>query len=178
MKAAELGFEITIHADQFTTGGSAVAARLKAVSADHLEASTEIEINLLAQNRVTAVVLPGASIGLGLPFAKARIILDKGCSLAIASDWNPGTAPMGDLLTQASVLSAFEKLTNAETLAALTCRAAKALKKNDIGFIARDKKADIIAFDTADFREILYHQGQLKPDLIWKNGIKFNRKTK
>ncbi len=74
---------------------------------------------------VCPVVLPGASVGLGIPFAAARKPLDAGTSLVIASDWNPGSAPMGDLLMQAAVLGVYEKLTMMETLAAITSRAAQ-----------------------------------------------------
>ena len=80
----------------------------------------------LAASEVVAVALPGASMGLGYRFAPARKLLDAGCCLAIGSDWNPGSAPMGDLLLQTAVLGTFEKLTNAEQLSAITFRAAKA----------------------------------------------------
>ena len=123
-RAKELGFQLTLHADQFSTGGSEIAVELGALSADHLEASTEKEIELLADSSVIAMALPGASLGLGCRFAPARKILDAGGSVAIASDHNPGSAPMGDLLTQACILGAFEKLCNAEVLAGITCRAA------------------------------------------------------
>ncbi|WP_373519892.1 imidazolonepropionase, partial [Pricia sp.] len=121
-KAQEMGFDITVHADQFSTGGSQVAVEFDAVSADHLEASTQTEIDLLARSTSIATALPGASLGLGCGFAPARKILDAGGALAIASDHNPGSAPMGDLLTQAAVLGAFEKLSNAEVLAGITVR--------------------------------------------------------
>jgi imidazolonepropionase len=168
--AKQMGFDITVHADQFTTGGSEVAVNAGAVSADHLEASTEKEIKLLAASKTVAVALPGASIGLGMDFAPARKLLDAGASLAIASDWNPGSAPMGDLLMQASVLSTYEKLTTAEVFAGLTFRAAKALNLNDRGVLEKGKLADMQAYPCKDYREILYHQGKLKPIMVWKNG--------
>jgi imidazolonepropionase len=167
------GFGITIHADQFSTGGSRLAADLGAESADHLEASGISEIKYLAEKQVPAVVLPGACMGLGMHFAKARMMLDTGCILVIASDWNPGSAPMGDLLLQASVLSASEKLTIAETFAGITIRAAAALKLTDRGILAKNRLCDMVAFDTPDFREILYHQGKMKPSIIWKKGQRF-----
>ena len=139
-----------------------------AVSADHLEASGEEEIKLLAASETVAVALPGASLGLGMGFAPARHLLNAGACLAIASDWNPGSAPMGDLLMQAAVLSAYEKLTTAETFAALTFRAAKALNLYDRGLLEKDKLADMQAYPCADYREILYHQGKLKPAKVWK----------
>lgn len=169
--AKSMGFEVVVHADQFHVGGSEVAARLKAVSADHLEASSLEQIKLLANQDVACMVLPGASIGVGGQFAPARKILDAGAALVIASDWNPGSAPNGDLLMQASILAAYEKLSNAEVLAGVTFRAAKALGLNDRGKIEKGFKADLVAFPCSDYREITYQQGRLKPSMVWKNGV-------
>lgn len=169
-KAKEMGFDITVHADQFTTGGSKVAVEFGALSADHLEASTASEIALLATSNTISVALPGASIGLGCAFTPARKILDQGGALAIASDWNPGSAPMGDLLAQASILATFEKLNTAEVLSGITFRAAAALRLSDRGRISSGKLADFILFPTSDYREILYNQGKMKPKMVWKIG--------
>jgi imidazolonepropionase len=168
--AKELGFDITIHADQFTTGGSEVALQYGAISADHLEASEDKEIEALANSNTIAVALPGASVGLGCAFAPARKIIDKGGALAIASDWNPGSAPMGDLVCQASILATFEKLTTAEVFAGITFRAAAALNLFDRGRLIAGNKADFILYSTTDFRDILYYQGSLRPSKIWKSG--------
>jgi len=168
--AKELGFDITIHADQFTTGGSEVALQYGAISADHLEASEDKEIEALANSNTIAVALPGASVGLGCAFAPARKIIDKGGALAIASDWNPGSAPMGDLVCQASILATFEKLTTAEVLAGITFRAAAALNLFDRGRLIAGNKADFILYSTTDYRDILYYQGSLRPSKIWKSG--------
>jgi imidazolonepropionase len=170
--ARNQGFDITVHADQFTSGGSKVAIDLLARSTDHLEAISDVDIELLAKSTVVATVLPGASLGLGIPFSPARKLLNAGCCLAIASDWNPGSAPMGSLLTQAALMSAYEHLTNAEVFAGITFRAAKALGLTDRGVLAEGKLADIIAFPTSDFRDVLYNQGQMRPSQIWKNGTK------
>lgn len=171
-KAKEMGFEITVHADQFTTGGSQLAVDLEAVSADHLEASGEKEVKLLAQSNVVSVALPGASLGLGDKFTPARKLLDAGGMVAIASDWNPGSAPMGKLLTQASILGVFEHLSMAETLASITTRGAKALGINDRGILAKGNLADMVAFPCKQFAEILYRQGALEPVSVWKRGKK------
>jgi imidazolonepropionase len=168
--AKALNFDITIHADQFTTGGSEVALQYGALSADHLEASGDKEIEALAQSNTIAVALPGASVGLGCSFAPARTILNKGGALAIASDWNPGSAPMGDLVCQASILATFEKLTTAEVLAGITFRAAAALNLFDRGRLVAGNKADFILYPTTDYRDILYYQGSLRPSKIWKSG--------
>jgi len=170
-QAAAMGFQLTVHADQFSTGGARLAADRSALSADHLEASSAADIQYLAQSNTVGVALPGASLGLGMPFAPARALLDKGGCLAIGSDWNPGSAPMGDLLMQAAVLGAAQKLTMAESWAGITFRAARALGLTDRGTIDRGKRADIIAFPASDFREVLYHQGKLKPSFVWKGGL-------
>ncbi|MES2646128.1 MAG: imidazolonepropionase [Bacteroidota bacterium] len=167
MAAGLLGFNSTVHADQFTPGSSLVAIAAGAHSADHLEASTDIEINALADSNTVAVVLPGASFGLGLPYAPARKILNAGACLAIASDWNPGSAPHGDLLMQAAIMGAAEKLNTAETFAALTYRAAHALRLNDRGIIDKGNEAQMQAYPTADYRDILYYQGTMKPFKVW-----------
>ncbi len=169
-KAVSLGFDITVHADQFSVGGSEVAVQYKARSADHLEASTTREIEILAKSDVIAVALPGASMGLGCNFTPARALLDAGASVAIASDHNPGSAPMGQLLTQAAILGAFEKLTTSEVFAGITFRAAAALGLKDRGVLAKGMMADLALFKTPDHREILYHQGSLQPSFVIKKG--------
>ena len=172
VKAKELGFQITVHADQFTAGSSRIAVEVGAKSADHLEATIDEDIDFLANSNTVAVALPGASLGLGEPFSPARKILDKGGILAIATDWNPGSAPMGNLVTQASILATYQKLTTAEVLAAITFRAAYALDLEDRGVLAEGKKADFLTYETDNFQNILYHQGSLKPKSIYINGEK------
>ena len=169
-KASEMNFDITVHADQFSAGGSKVAVEFNAISADHLEACGDTEIGLLAQSDTISVALPGASIGLGCDFTPARKLLDAGAALAIASDHNPGSAPMGDLLTQASILGTFQKLTNAEVLAGITFRAAAALKLEDRGKLEAGRLADLAVFHSDNYQDILYNQGNLKPCMVWKNG--------
>ncbi|MEQ9466266.1 MAG: imidazolonepropionase [Ekhidna sp.] len=168
--AKKLGFDLTVHADQFHIGGSQIAVELRARSADHLEASTDREIEMLAKSNTVAVALPGASIGLGMNFTPSRKLLDAGASLAISTDWNPGSAPMGDLLTQSAILGIYEKLSPAEIFSGITFRAANALGLSDRGRISAGMKADMIAFPFDDYREILYNQGKVKPDMVWKNG--------
>jgi imidazolonepropionase len=126
----------------------------------------------LAKSDVIATALPGATLGLGCSYTPARKLLDAGASLAIASDWNPGSAPMGDLLMQACVLGSAQKLTNAEVLAGITFRAAAALSLSDRGVLVEGKLADIAIFSCDDYREIFYQQGKLKPSIVIKKGKK------
>ena len=171
-KAKEMGFEITVHADQFTAGSSRIAVEVGAVSADHLEATIDEDIDFLAKSETVAVALPGASLGLGEPFTPARKILDKNGILAIASDWNPGSAPMGNLITQASILATFQKLSTAEVLAGITFRAAKALNLTDRGVLKKGMKADFVVFETNNFQNILYNQGSLVASEVYIDGEK------
>lgn len=168
--AKEMGFTITLHADQFTTGGSQLACSLEAISADHLEASTEKEIQLLGTASTTAVALPGASLGLGMEFAPCRKLLDAGATLAIASDWNPGSAPMGQLMTQATILASAQKLTNTELFASLTFRSAKALDLTDRGTLIPGSRANFNVYKTDSIHAIPYFQGALLPKQVWANG--------
>lgn len=169
-KAKEKGFDLVIHGDQFSIGGSLLAGELGAVSVDHCEQTEFEQAKLLEKQGVVPIILPGASIGLGMKFAPARMLLDEGLPLVIASDWNPGSAPMGDLLTQAAVIGAYEKLTMAETFAALTVRAANVLRLPDRGSLRPGQRADFTVFPTTDFREILYRQGTLKPSFVYIEG--------
>jgi imidazolonepropionase len=177
LKAKRAGFQITAHADQFSSQGTKVAVRVGAASADHLERTDHSGIKLLAQSEVVAVALPGASLGLGIQYTPARKLLDAGSCLAIATDWNPGSAPMGDLLMQAAVLGAAQKLSLIETLAAITFRAAYALRLSDRGVLAKEYIADFISFPTKDYRDILYYQGKMKPSLVWKSGSRLLSNT-
>lgn len=172
IKAKDMGFQITVHADQFTPGSSRIAVEVGAKSADHLEATADEDIDFLAPSETVAVALPGASLGLGEKFSPARKILDKNGILAIASDWNPGSAPMGNLITQASILATFEKLSTAEVLAGITFRSAFALGLEDRGKLEKGKKADFVTFKTDNFQNVLYQQGGLKAESVFIDGEK------
>ena len=139
-------------------------------SADHLEHSPAEVVERIGTSSTVAVALPGASLGLGEPWAPGRSLLDAGAIVAIASDWNPGSAPMGDLLTQAALFGAAQKLTTAETLAGISFRGACALGLSDRGRIALGQRADFVAFPCEDYREVLYAQGRLRPAAVWAQG--------
>lgn len=172
IETKKLGFEITVHADQFTPGSSRIAVEVGAKSADHLEATVDDDIDFLAKSETVATALPGASLGLGEKFTPARKLLDAGAIVAIASDWNPGSAPMGNLITQASILATFEKLTTAEILAGITFRSAYALGLEDRGKLEKGFKADFVTYKTDNFQNVLYNQGSLKAHDVYIDGEK------
>ena len=166
------GFDITMHVDQFHPGGSKLAIEEGCVSADHLEFTDDESCELFGRSETVAVALPGASLGLGMQFTPCRKLLDNNACVAIATDWNPGSAPMGDLITQAAILGASEKLTIAETLAGITFRAARALRIEG-GILRKGDEAAFTIFETDDFRNIFYQQGQLKPSATIIGGDSF-----
>lgn len=166
------GFDITMHVDQFHPGGSKLAIEEGCVSADHLEFTDDESCELFGRSETVAVALPGASLGLGMQFTPCRKLLDNNACVAIATDWNPGSAPMGDLITQASILGASEKLTIAETLAGITFRAARSLRIEG-GILRKGDEAAFTVFETDDFRNIFYQQGQLKPSATVMNEQSF-----
>lgn len=174
LKTKDLGFKITVHADQFTPGSSRIAVEVGAQSADHLEATIDNDIEFLAKSNTVATALPGASLGLGEKFTPARKLLDAGAILAIASDWNPGSAPMGNLITQASILATYQKLTTAEILAGVTFRAAYALGLEDRGKLESGLKADFVTFITDNFQNVWYNQGSLKAEKVYIDGERWN----
>jgi imidazolonepropionase len=166
------GFDITMHVDQFHPGGSKLAIEEGCVSADHLEFTDDESCELFGRSETVAVALPGASLGLGMQFTPCRKLLENNACVAIATDWNPGSAPMGDLITQAAILGASEKLTIAETLAGITFRAARALRIES-GILRKGNEANFTVFESDDFRNIFYQQGQLKPSATIIGGDSF-----
>ena len=118
-EAKKMGFDLVVHGEQFTSGGVSLAVKVGAKSVDHLEVIGVKAIAELAASEVVAMALPGASIGLGCRFAPARKLLDAGCCLAIGSDWNPGSAPMGDLLAANSHPGYFRKTIQCRTVVGL-----------------------------------------------------------
>lgn len=175
--AQKYGFDITVHADQFTTSGAELAVRYNALSADHLEASGDREIDILSRSNTVAVALPAASLGMGCKFTPARKLLDAGACVAIATDWNPGSAPLGQLVASASILATMEKLTNAEILSAITFRAAHALGLKDRGRLVKGQLADFSIYPTANYQNVTYYQGGLQPNAVWKKGKQIYKQT-
>ncbi len=123
------GMKPRIHANQLhNSGGVQVGVKTNALSVDHLENIGEEEIELLRNSKVMPTALPGAAFFLGLPFPPARKILDAGLSLAIASDYNPGSAPSGNMMLVLSLACIKMKMTPEEAINAATVNTANALE--------------------------------------------------
>lgn len=126
--AARYGMRPKIHANELgVSGGVQVGVKAGAISVDHLERITEEEIDLLRASDTVATMLPGASFFLGMPYAPARAAMDAGVTVALASDYNPGSSPSGDMRMVWALGCIKMKLSPEEALAACTVNGAAAM---------------------------------------------------
>lgn len=142
--AARYGMRPKIHANELAvSGGVQVGVAREALSVDHLERIGEEEIELLAANRTVATMLPGASFFLGMPYGPARKAIDRGAVVALASDYNPGSSPSGNMRMVMSLGCIKMKMTPAEALNATTINGAFAMDESkNYGSIAPGKVAN------------------------------------
>ena len=161
--AKQRGFGIRMHADQFSADyGSMVAAEAGAATADHLEATTEYGLRALQAAGVQPVLLPASVYGLGLAkYPAARLMIDLGMPVVLATDFNPGSSPTTSMPMVLSLASTQLKMTPAEAITAATINAAYSLGRGDaIGSLEPGKLADFVIHDAADYREIPYFFGR------------------
>ena len=156
-RAAGLGAKL--HADQLSAGGGAeLAAEVGAVSADHLECASEAGIAAMARAGVVAVSLPLASLYLGQAPAPARRWIEAGAAVAVATDFNPGSAPSYHLPFALTLACTLQRMTPAEALKGATIIAARAVGlEADIGSLEPGKAADFAVIDAPDVTQWLYH---------------------
>ena len=157
----EAGLALRLHADQFTeAGGVPLAVELAVRSVDHLEATGPEGVRELAASEVVAVLLPVAALCLGRPMPPARALVDAGAIVALATDFNPGSAFCESLPVVMSLACTQLGLAPAEALAACTVNAAHVLGRADtIGRIAPGYSADLVLLDVPDWRYLAYHLG-------------------
>jgi imidazolonepropionase len=171
--AQELGFLLKIHAHQFSHSPAVrLAVELGAASADHLEYSEEEDVRMLAGSNTVATLLPGSVFHLGLErYAPARALIEGGAAVALATDYNPGTSPTCNMQIVLSIACSHMRMTPAEAFSAATINGAYALRCADrVGSIETGKKADLVMFDAADYREIPYRFGVNLVAMTMKNG--------
>jgi imidazolonepropionase len=129
-------------------------------SVDHLEATGERGIDALSQSEVVAVLLPASALFLGRPMPPARALIERGAAVALATDFNPGSAFCESLPLVCSLACTQLGLGPAEALAACTVNAAHVLGRSDrVGRIAPGYRADIVLLDATDWRHLAYHLG-------------------
>ena len=153
------GLSPRLHADQLTgSGGAELAAEVGALSADHLEHISERGIAAMAAAGVVAVSLPIASLYLGQPPMPARRLIEAGVGVAVATDFNPGSAPSYHLPFAMTLACTLQRMTPAESLKGATFYAAKALGlEQRVGSLERGKAADFAVVDAPDVDTWLYH---------------------
>lgn len=157
--ARELGLGLKVHADQLSDGGGArLAAELGAVSADHLEHISEDGIAALAEAGTVAVSLPLATLYLGQLPLPARRLMEADVPVAVATDFNPGSAPSYHLPLAMLLACTLQGMTPAEALKGATVHAARAIGLQDrVGSLEPGKAADLAVIDAPDVAQWLYH---------------------
>ena len=155
----DLGLAAKLHADQLTSGGGAeLAAELGAWSADHLEHISEHGIRAMAAKGVVAVGLPLASLYLGQPPMPARRLIEGGVAVAVATDFNPGSAPSFHLPLALTLACTLQRMTPAEALKGATIYAARAVGlEASVGSLEAGKAADFAVLDAPDVSHWIYH---------------------
>lgn len=153
------GLRPKLHADQLTScGGAELAAETGAISADHLEKISHNGIKRLAEAGVIAVSLPIASLYTQQPYLNCRPLIEAGVPVAVATDFNPGSAPSFDLQLAMLLSCNHGRLTPDECLKAVTIHAAKAIAaENILGSLEPGKRADFLILDVPDFSFWIYH---------------------
>ncbi len=172
-RAQGMGFPLKIHADEFANlGGAALAAELRAVSADHLMVTRREEIKQMAEAGVIAVLLPGTTFGLGKhDFADGRAFIEEGVAVALGTDLNPGTSWCESMPMMLAIATRYEKLTTAEAIIAATLNAAYASGVGErVGSLQTGKQADILIANVPDYRYLAYQYGANPIRTIVKRG--------
>ncbi|GAB1430870.1 imidazolonepropionase [Ignavibacteria bacterium] len=170
--AANLGFRLKVHADELSPFGAAeMAAALGSISADHLLFCSEAGMDAMKNAGTIATLLPGTAYSLRLPYAPARAMLDRGLSVAIATDCNPGSCYMENMQLALSLSCVNMRLTVEESVTAATLNGAAALGISDItGSLEMGKYADFLILDCAEYSELVYHFGGNRVSEVWIAG--------
>lgn len=171
--ARSRGLSVRVHVSQLTRTSLERLLALQPLSLDHLDFVNDNDIRLLAKTNTVATLVPGANYFLGLrEYPPARKLIDGGAAVALASDYNPGTAPTANMSFVLSLACTQMKMTPAEAISAGTVNGAWALGLADRkGSIERGKDADLAIFDVKDYREIAYWFGSNLCQQVIANGV-------
>ena len=155
------GLGIKVHAEQMArSGGAAVAAEFGAVSVEHLEHATEEDADALARSHSVAVLIPGASMMTGAPFAPARMLIERGVRVALSTDLNPGTSYSENLQLVVALGCAYLKMTPEEALLGVTRHAAAAVsREGKVGSLVPGARADLVVLEAGSYLDLAYHYG-------------------
>jgi imidazolonepropionase len=173
LEGRKYGLNIKIHADEIESmGGAELAGKLKAVSAEHLIAASDEGIKEMKNGGVIPVLLPGTSFYLRIgKYARGKKMIEEGLSIALASDYNPGSCPTESLQSVMVFASMGMGLTPAEVINAMTINSAHAIHRGDtVGSLEKGKMADILIMDAPNENYIIYHFGINHVNTVIKSG--------
>jgi imidazolonepropionase len=175
----DAGLALRLHGDQFTESGAiGLAIELGARSVDHLEATGPAGVAQLATSDVTGVLLPASALFLGRPMPPGRALADAGALVALATDFNPGSAFCDSLPLVLSLACTQMKLAPEEALVAVTVNAAHVLGRVDrIGRLEPGYAADVVLLDAPDWRHVAYHLAGDVVDTVVEDGAVAFRRT-
>jgi imidazolonepropionase len=170
--ARAAGMKPRLHADEFAPSGAAeLAAKLRAVSADHLSAISEAGVAALAASDTIGVLLPGTTFSCRIPPANARRLIDAGVAVAIATDLNPGSCGVESMPVVIGLACLHLGMLPSEAFVAATINAAFALERADrIGSLAPGKQADLLVLDVPDHRAVPQRFGTNPVRVVVKRG--------
>ncbi|MFP4201858.1 MAG: imidazolonepropionase [Candidatus Acetothermia bacterium] len=168
----ELGLTPKIHADEIAgTGGAELAAEVSAISAEHLLKASWEGLMEMKREGVIAVLLPITAFSLREKYARARDMIDAGLSVALATDFNPGSCYSESVPLLISLATLYMGMTLEETITGLTLNAAAALDRADrLGTIEPGKQADLVILDAPDYGHLAYHIGVSSVERVIKKG--------
>ena len=172
--SARQGFRVKIHADEFhDTGGTAVAVNAGAASADHLLSISSENIQLIARSKTVATLLPGTALFLNKPYPPGRKLLDAGATVAIATDFNPGSCFCDSMPLIVSLAVCQCGFTVEEALVSATVNGAIALGlEGSKGRLVTGFDADFVIWNCRDYRTIPYHLGNPDVEVVYCRGLK------
>ncbi len=160
--ACALGFGVRVHAEQFAnTGAARLACELGAASVDHLEQATEADADALGKSSTVATLLPGSVFHLSLErYAPARMLIEAGAAVALATDFNPGTSPTVSMPMVIALACRRMGMTAGQAIVASTANGAYSLGLGGrTGTLEAGKDADLVLLDVEDYRELAYWFG-------------------
>jgi imidazolonepropionase len=170
--ARDAGLGLKVHADELASVGAAeLAAELSAISAEHLLHVSREGIRALAHSGTVAVLLPATAFVLGEPYPPARKLIQAGVSVAVGTDFNPGSSPVASLPLVLSLAVLKLGLSPEEALAAATLNAAAAIGLADaVGSLEPGKQGDLVVWDARSYEEIPYWIGQNLAEVVVQRG--------
>lgn len=169
-----MGLIPKIHADEIVPyGGAELAAKVGAISAEHLLKASDEGIKAMAKSGTIACLLPATALYLREAAAAGRKMIDEGVAVAISTDCNPGSSPTTSMPLVMNLACILMRLTPAEALTAATYNAAHAINRQEqVGSLEVGKQADIVLWNVKDYQELQYLFGVNHVKAVWKKGVK------